>query len=231
MHRRGRRRGSSRAQLACGLRAGLMPTKAKGKVAKTGRPRARARGPAPTAHPVAPASRQDGDRPPARRHGLRPGAGAPRPARRHRPRAALRRHGRRAGSRVRGRAAAGGGIRVAGSAHDGDRRAGARRHGRRHPSAASTRTSTGPSPTNCSASSRPCPTTCRPPWSSVTTRPRSPSRWDCCRRGTRRASRLAERQGFPTCALGVYTFPGRSTGSTWRPGSATLVTLITPPYG
>jgi phosphohistidine phosphatase len=41
---------------------------------------------------------------------------------------------------------------------------------------------------------------------------------------------LATRQGFPTCALGVYTFPvGRWVDVAAR--SATLVTLIIPPYG
>ena len=41
---------------------------------------------------------------------------------------------------------------------------------------------------------------------------------------------LATRQGFPTSALGVYTFPvGRWVDVAAR--SATLVTLIIPPYG
>jgi phosphohistidine phosphatase len=41
---------------------------------------------------------------------------------------------------------------------------------------------------------------------------------------------FAMRQGFPTCALGVYTF---KTGA-WKDvdrGEATLVTLMVPPYG
>ncbi len=40
---------------------------------------------------------------------------------------------------------------------------------------------------------------------------------------------LAARQGFPTCALGVYTFPVEHWADV-RAGSATLVTLIVPPY-
>jgi phosphohistidine phosphatase len=41
---------------------------------------------------------------------------------------------------------------------------------------------------------------------------------------------LAERQGFPTCALGVYTFPGGHWVDV-AAGVGTLVTLITPPFG
>jgi phosphohistidine phosphatase len=40
---------------------------------------------------------------------------------------------------------------------------------------------------------------------------------------------LAARQGFPTCALGVYTFPVEHWADV-SAGSATLVTLIVPPY-
>jgi phosphohistidine phosphatase len=40
---------------------------------------------------------------------------------------------------------------------------------------------------------------------------------------------LAVRQGFPTCALGVYTFPVEHWVDVTA-GSASLVTLITPPY-
>ncbi len=40
---------------------------------------------------------------------------------------------------------------------------------------------------------------------------------------------LAVRQGFPTCALGVYTFPVEHWVDVTA-GSATLVALITPPY-
>lgn len=40
---------------------------------------------------------------------------------------------------------------------------------------------------------------------------------------------LAERKGFPTCALGVYSFPVEHWVDV-AAGSATLVTLLTPPY-
>ena len=45
----------------------------------------------------------------------------------------------------------------------------------------------------------------------ATTRRRTPSRRACCRPATRRAATLAVRQGFPTCALGVY----RSRSTHW----------------
>ncbi len=40
---------------------------------------------------------------------------------------------------------------------------------------------------------------------------------------------LAEREGFPTCALGIYTFPGGHWVDVMA-GVGTLVTLITPPF-
>ncbi len=40
---------------------------------------------------------------------------------------------------------------------------------------------------------------------------------------------LAVREGFPTCALGVYTFPVEHWVDVTA-GAATLVTLITPPF-
>ena len=51
-----------------------------------------------------------------------------------------------------------------------------------------------------------CPTTSTPPWSSATTRPPTPSPRACCPPATRRGTPLAMRNGFPTCALGVYAF-------------------------
>ena len=144
--------------------------------------------------------------PPAGRLGLRPGAGAAGPARRHGARAASSpARARGSGRRCRAsRARPWRWCRRRPARRDG--RAGPGAAWRSRPRSASTTSSTAPTPRRCSPSCA----RCRRRRLGHGGRPQPDGALALAgaarRRRTRRAARSAVRHGFPTCALGVYAF-------------------------
>ena len=90
--------------------------------------------------------------------------------------------------------------------------------------------STAPTPKRCSCSSVACPTASNrrmvvghnPTAHTLSQNLLAPR--------DKKGRSLAVRHGFPTCALGVYTFPVTRWADV-ATGTAKLVTLMGPPYG